>query len=141
MIEKGEKMKQIKIVCRWLIPIIGYAFILISLSVIFPKTIYIDNAYFGLWAFCASLLIFVLNKWIKPILIRLTIPITALTFGLFYPFINLFILYITNLLLGRHFTIKGIRMGLLVAILLSIINLLMEHFIYKPILKKELKYE
>ena len=36
-------------------------------------------------------LLFILNKTIKPLLFYLTIPITGITLGLFYPFINLII--------------------------------------------------
>lgn len=82
-------MKQIldKIV-EWLIYIIGYAIILNVVSLIFVNTINIDNSLFGLWGIFASILIFILNKTLKPILVRYTIPITALTLGIFYPFVN-----------------------------------------------------
>ena len=80
------------VVLEWLIKILGYALVLITVSIIFKNTIYIDNSYWGLWAVLASLIVFILNKTIKPILVWLTLPITALTLGLFYPIINVIIL-------------------------------------------------
>ena len=71
------------VVLEWLIKILGYALVLITVSIIFKNTIYIDNSYWGLWAVLASLIVFILNKTIKPILVWLTLPITALTLGLF----------------------------------------------------------
>lgn len=113
----------------WLIHMVGYALVLITVSVIFKKTIQIDNSMFGLWAFLASIIIYVLNKTIKPILIWLTLPITGLTLGLFYPFINVLILYIVSWILNSHFIINGIFMSFIVAILISLMNLFMDSII------------
>lgn len=122
---------------EWLVYIIGYGIILIAVSILFPKTMYIDSTYFGLWGFLASTIIFILNKTIKPIIVWLTLPITALTLGLFYPFINLFILHIVHFILGDHFAIHGIFMAVFVALLISLMNHLMENLVIKPLLVKE----
>lgn len=138
-------MKFISIKCQiileFLLHIILYGFILIAVSILFPKTIYIDNSYFGLWSFLATIIIFILNKTIKPVIVWLTIPITALTFGLFYPFINVFILYIVHFILGKHFEIHGIFMSVIVAIIISCMDQLMENLIIKPFIEKENVYE
>ena len=78
------------------ISILVYSLILITFSLIFKKTLYIDNSYFGVTSVVASIIIFLLNRTIKPLLIWLTLPITALTLGLFYPVINFIILKIYN---------------------------------------------
>lgn len=120
---------------EWFIHMIGYSLVLISISIIFNETIYIDNKYFGLWSLISSIIIFVLNKTIKPIIVWLTIPITALTLGLFYPFINILILYIVSWILGPHFEIiGGIVMTFIIAVLISIMS-----FIMNKILKKIIK--
>lgn len=121
---------------EWLIHIVAYALILISVSILFKKTIYIDNSLFGLWGLIASIIIYLLNKTVKPIIVWLTLPITGLTLGLFYPFINVFILHITDWFLGNHFEINGIFFACLVAILISIMNILMDIMIIKPILER-----
>jgi len=113
----------------WLMHMVGYSLILITVSVLFKNTIQIDNSYFGFWAFLASVLIYVLNKTVKPMLVWLTLPITGLTLGLFYPFINVFILYIVSWILGPHFSINGIFMCFIVAIFISIMNLFMDAII------------
>ncbi len=122
---------------NWLIKILAYAVILIITSMIFKNTLYIDNSYFGLWGFLAALVIYLLNKTIKPILVWLTIPITGITLGLFYPFINLIILKIVSFVLMGHFEIHGIWFAVLVSILISIMNVLADLFILDNLKKKE----
>ena len=117
-----SKTQQIRILEN-LIYIVGYALILLLMSIIFKNTIQIDNSYLGIWGILISLVIYILNKTIKPIIVKLTIPITALTLGIFYPFINVFILKIVDFLFGNHLTIKGIFIPFIIAILISIMNL------------------
>lgn len=116
---------------------IGYALILIMVSALFPKTIQVDYGYFGFWGFLAAIIIFALNKTIKPLIVWLTLPLTGLTLGLFYPFINVFILYIVHFILENHFQIHGIWMCFFIAILISIINFLLDELILKPLLAKD----
>ena len=113
----------------WLMHMVGYALVLITVSILFKNTIQIDNSGFGFWAFFASVLIYLLNKTIKPILVWLTLPITGLTLGLFYPFINVFVLYIVSWILGSHFSINGIFMCFIVALFISLMNLFMDSII------------
>ena len=115
---------------EWLIYMIGYAVVLITTAVIFKNSLYIDNGCFGLWSLIAVIIIFILNKTIKPLLVWLTLPITAITLGLFYPFINVLILNIVSWILGSHFQILG---GLLttfvMALSISLMNLIMKNII------------
>lgn len=120
---------------EWLIYLLGHTLVLITVSVLF-KSLYIDNAYFCIYGLLAALIISILNVTIKPIIILLTLPITGLTLGLFYPFVNVVILKITDFILGDHFNIKGIWIAFFIAILISIMNMLMESIIIKPILKR-----
>ena len=119
-----------------LIYIVGYALILNIVALIFKNIIHIDNSYFGIWGIIASAVIYILNKTIKPIIVRLTIPITALTLGIFYPFVNVIILKIVDLILFSHFTINGILFAFLAAILISVLNIIMDDKIIKPVLRK-----
>jgi len=121
---------------EWLLYMIGYAIVLITVSVIFDKTLYINNQYYGFYAILAAIIIYILNQTIKPILFYLTLPITALTFGLFYPLINVFILYITSFILGENFQINGFILPFIIAIVISILNIFMEGMIIKPIIHK-----
>lgn len=121
---------------EWLLYMIGYAIVLIIVSSLFTKSLYINNKYFGLYALLASIIIYILNQTIKPILVYITLPLTALTYGLFYPITNVVILYITSFILGNNFQIHGIIISFLIAIIISFLNLLMEGMIIKPIINK-----
>lgn len=132
---KISRIKKIRLLEN-AIYIVGYALILIIMSIIFKNTIQIDNSYLGIWGLLISLVIYILNKTVKPIIVKLTIPITALTLGIFYPFINVFILKIVDFLFINHLTIRGIFIPFIIAILISIMNLLMDELVINPVLKK-----
>ena len=116
--------------------ILGYTVILMIVSYLFKNTIYLDDSYYGMWCFFAALLIYILNKTVKPFLVWLTIPITGITLGLFYPFINLGILKLVSLLLGGHFKIYGIWFAVLASILISILNVILDDVILKKFNRK-----
>lgn len=121
----------------WIIYMLGYAIVLIIVSAFFKNTINVDSSYSGLWFLISSIIIYMLNKTIKPLLVWLTLPLTGLTMGLFYPFINVFILYITDFLLGNHFEINGIFMAFILAIFISIINIIMQKCVIEPLIRRE----
>lgn len=109
----------------WLFHMIGYTIVFILVTSLF-KTIYIDSDHLIIWSFIIVLIIYFLNKTIKPILVTLTIPITGLTLGLFYPLINLFILKLVDWILGPHFQLKDMWIALIASILLSVTNFIVE---------------
>ncbi len=119
----------------WILYLIGYTLVFIIVTNMF-KSIYIDLDHSFIYSILIVAILSILNKTIKPALVTLTIPITAITLGLFYPFINLFILKLVDWILGSHFELKNIWIALLVAVLLSIINFIMEQSIIKPIIKR-----
>ena len=121
----------------WLIRMIGYALVLIAVSIIFNDTVYIDNRYFGIWGLIAVIIIFILNKTIKPVIVWLTLPLTALTLGLFYLIINVLILKITDFILMSHFEINGIFMAFIVSIVISIMNTIMDNIIKRNIIREK----
>ena len=125
----------------WIIRILGYTVILMLMTLVFKNTLYIDNSYYGLWCLIASVLIYLLNKTVKPFLIWLTIPITGVTLGLFYPFINLIILKIVSFILGDHFNLYGIWFAVLVAISISVLNVILDMTVFKRLTFKEEKNE
>ncbi len=118
----------------WLLYMMGYTLVFILVTSLF-KSIHIDNHHLILWSFIIVLIIYCLNKTIKPILVTLTIPITGITLGLFYPCINVFILKLTDWLLQSHFDMDNLYIALFAAVLLSITNFIMEEII-KNIISK-----
>lgn len=123
-----EKDKKIIIsFIDWIMYMIGYVIVFIVVTSFF-KSVYIDSHNI-LYSILIVLIIYILNKTIKPMLVSLTIPITGLTLGLFYPFINLFILKLVDIILGKHFQLKNIYIAFFVACILSIMNIIMEKII------------
>ena len=119
----------------WLIRMVGYAVVLIAVSIVFNDTVHIDNSYFGFWGLAAVVIIFILNKTVKPVVVWLTLPITAITLGLFYLIINVLVLKITDFILMSHFDIHGIIMPCIVSIVLSTMNTIMDKVITNNIIK------
>jgi putative membrane protein len=120
----------------WLIYMVGYTLILILISIIFRNNFAVDDSYFGLWPFLASIIIYFLNKTVKPILFFLTLPITGITLGLFYPFINVLILKMADLILFNHFETRGIFVLFFAAVLISIMNFMLEKAIIEPLTRR-----
>lgn len=131
--KENEKVRMNKFI-DWILYMIGYTIVFILVTSLF-KSIYIDSDHLIIWSTIIVLIIYILNKTIKPILVTLTIPITGITLGLFYPCINVFILKIVDWILGPHFEVKNLLIALLVAILLSITNFIMEEVIKNMIEK------
>lgn len=131
VIKKDKELKLNKFI-DWLLYMVGYTIVLILVDKIF-NSFDVENIWYG---FLAVLIIYLLNKTIKPLIVKLTIPITALTLGLFYPLINYLILKIVDLILGSHFQIYGIVSGIIIAVVISAMNMIMEEFIIKPIIRK-----
>lgn len=138
IIKEKNKVRLNKIV-DWTIHILGHVLAFIIVTNFFDS-VYIDENNPVFFSILIVFLVAVLNKTIKPLLVRATIPITGLTFGLFYPCINLFILKLVDWILGNHFQLNNIFMALFLAILLSIVNFIIEEII-KKIMKRVKKYE
>jgi len=83
-------------------------------------------------AVIASLILAILNAIVKPILKLLTLPINIMTLGLFTFVINGLTLMMTQAIL-TDFVIDGFGIAILAAIVLSIINLILD----KTILAKK----
>ncbi len=133
------KKKKINKYLDWFIHMIGYALVLISVSIIFQKTIYIDNSYYGLWGLVAVIIVFILNRVVKPTLLYFALPLTAMTLGLTYPLVNMLILKLTDWILMSHFDISGFGMLLVVSIVITIMNAVMDNLIIDTLLKGKKK--
>ena len=134
LVVKEKNKVRINRFIDWLLYMVGYTLVFIIVTSLF-KTIHIDENHLIIWSAIIVLVLYILNKTVKPILVTLTIPITGLTLGLFYPCINVFILKLTDWMLGKHFIIDNIFIALVAAILLSITNFVMEEIIKKIIEK------
>ncbi len=116
---------------RWLISILVNALILIVVAG------YFDSFYLsGIWAAIgASFILSVLNVLVKPFLILLTLPVTVLTLGFFLFIINAITLMITEGLMGDAFNIDGFGAAILAAIVMALLNLMVQKAIIEPLQK------
>lgn len=107
---------------NWLISIVLNAIAIIAVAQLFDSFIIKG---FGT-ALLASFILSVLNIIVKPFLIILTLPITIFTLGFFLFVINAITLMITQGLIGDAFIIEGFGTALIAAIIISILNLLLQ---------------
>ncbi len=77
-------------------------------------------------AIMVSLVIILLNIFLKPLLVFLTLPITVVSLGLFLLVINASIILIASNLLHSGFKVDGFGVALLFSILISITNSILE---------------
>jgi putative membrane protein len=77
------------------------------------------------WALIVAAIVGLLNTFVRPIMIVLTLPMTVLTLGLFLFVINALLLLLTDWLIAdAHFHIESFWWALLAAVLISIVNAL-----------------
>ncbi len=114
-----------------LLYVISFAITLFLCDVIF-NAFEVDSF---LYYFISALFLSILNKTIKPVLFKITIPLTGMTFGLFYFVIDVILLEFIDILLGHHFDIYGIYWALFLGIAITIVHFVIEELIIKPLLK------
>lgn len=117
---------------EWLIYMFGYALVLLITSNLF-RSLYVENFIYG---FLAAIIIYILNKTIKPILITISLPLIGMSLGLFYFVINVVILLLVDLILGKHFYLTGFFSPIIVSIFISIMNVIMENLIIRPLIER-----
>jgi putative membrane protein len=88
-------------------------------------------------ALAASFILSVLNVLVKPFLILLTLPVTVFTLGLFLFVINGVTLMITEGLMGDSFNIDDFGAAILAAVVISLLNLMIEKAIVEPLRKNK----
>jgi putative membrane protein len=88
-------------------------------------------------AIIASIILSILNIFVRPILIILTLPVTLLSLGLFLFVINAITLMITQSIMGDSFVIDGFGTAMLAAIIISILHLLIQKVIIDPLSEKK----
>lgn len=135
LVVKDKSKFRINRIVEWLIYMVVY-FLIFSFVASLFKSVYIDDSHYYIYSIIIVLIIYILNITVKPIFVTLTIPITGMTLGLFYPFINYFILKLTDWILGPHFQIKRFWIGVLMALMISFMNLVIDKVIVDPIIRR-----
>jgi putative membrane protein len=73
----------------------------------------------------ATLLLGILNTFLRPLLMVLSLPFLILTLGLFTFVINALLLFIVGKLMAPHFQVAGFGTAFLAAFVISIISLVL----------------
>ena len=80
----------------------------------------------SLWTpFVTSLVLGILNAFIRPILMLFSLPLLIFTLGLFRLVINALLLYFVSFLLGRFFAVDTFWAAFLGALVISIVSVLL----------------
>ena len=111
--------------------------ILVNMIVIIMATkvfrnISVDNVFY---TFLVAVLLMIFNKCIKPLLNLIMLPINIYSLGITYPFVNVIILKLISLLLGKHFVLSGWFSAFFISIFISIMTILIDSIIGKEIRK------
>jgi putative membrane protein len=99
-----------------------YRMLITSLAVLFVAEILPGIEVTGLLGLILTALILgVLNAFLRPLMVILTLPLTIFTFGLFIFFINGAILYLTSAIVS-DFEITSIWIAVIASILISLVS-------------------
>lgn len=109
----------------FIVGIVVYAVVLFMASNLF-ENFEITNFYYAL---IAALVMSALNYAIKPILIYWTLPLSIITFGIAYPIVNMIILEICDIIMGKAFIIHGFFSMFVISIFISLVKLLFDKLI------------
>ena len=114
MQEKKPGMK--KFVQTWVITTLA---VLVAVNVV-PGIHFQDN---NLWIpFITSLVLGILNAFIRPILMLIALPLLVLTLGLFTLVINMLLLYFVGVLLKPHFVVDSFGSALVGSLIISVVS-------------------
>ncbi|WP_311407946.1 phage holin family protein [Liquorilactobacillus uvarum] len=101
-------------------------------AVVFMATAGFFPQYFqvsSIWvSFIAAAVLGVLNMFVKPIFVILSLPITFMTLGFFYLVINAFMLELTSILIGDTFRFANFGAAFMIALVLSGVNLVITNY-------------
>ncbi|KMY55435.1 membrane protein [Bacillus sp. FJAT-27231] len=107
---------------NWIIGILINAVLFIAISGYFSG-LHVDS--FSS-AVIASIILSILNMIVRPLLVLFTLPITFLTLGLFLFVINAITLLLTDSIMGSAFDISGFGMALFIAVMMALVNLILQ---------------
>lgn len=122
-------------IAEWLVYMLAYTLVFIGMACMFD-TFVVDEDHFILYSFIAVILIYILNKTVKPILFHLTLPITGITLGLFYFVNNMVILKLVEFIMNNRIEFTSLPILFFISIIMSFLNVVIENVVVKPLLKR-----
>ena len=118
------------VILEYTLTLIINSIVLILASKIF-KGFYIQS--FG-YVIITSLVISLLSSTVKPFLKLIFLPVTVITTGIFYPFINVIILKLASLIMGDTFVVEGWILPFFIALFISFTTLILDKLITKNVI-------
>src|SRR5947209_14818451 len=109
--------KFLRFLKSWLINTLA---VLVAVSVV--PGIHFSNSKFYM-PFIASLLLGILNAFVRPVLMLLALPLLIFTLGLFTLVINALLLYFVGTLMAPHFQVDSFGFAFLGALIISIVSI------------------
>ena len=91
-----------------------------------PQFIQVEN---WIAALVAAFVLGVVNTFIRPLLVLLTLPLTVVTFGIFLLVINGLLLWLVSAIV-RGFYVNGFLGALIGAVLISIVSWILSKFVH-----------
>ena len=125
--KKGPKYTFIE----WLLTLLINATAIVLATKIF-KGFHVDSF---IYAMLTSIVMMLLNSFLKPILKILALPITVISLGILYPIVDTVILKLASFIMGSHFIVDGWVIPFFVSIFISIVTVLLDSIITKIVLK------
>ena len=100
---------------------------IISTVAVLVATYIVPGIKYGNWKdlLVATLVLGLLNVFLRPILMLLSLPLLIFTLGLFTIVINALLLLLVSALLGNHFTVDGFWSAFWGALVISIVSMLL----------------
>jgi len=90
---------------------------------VLPGLRFTDN---NLWTpFVVSLVLGILNAFIRPVMMFLALPLLIVTLGLFTLVINALLLYFVSWLLNRHFQVDNFGSAFLASLIISLVSMVL----------------
>lgn len=118
------------VILEYTLTLIINSIVLILASKIF-KGFYIQSFSY---AIITSLVISLLSSTVKPFLKLIFLPVTVITTGIFYPFINVIILKLASLIMGDTFVVEGWILPFFIALFISFTTLILDKLITKNVI-------
>ncbi|MBC1474991.1 phage holin family protein [Listeria grandensis] len=111
---------------RWIAGVLINAILFVALSGFF-ESFHVEG-FTG--AIIASFVLAILNMLVRPILLILTLPINIFTLGLFTFVVNAMMLEMTSFFLDAYIQIDGFGTALLIALLMSLANMVINSVLW-----------
>ena len=97
--------------------------IAVAVSAFLIPGIHLDGFFAAL---IVAVVLAMLNRFVKPVLVILTLPISVVTLGLFYLVINVLMIYMAAWIVQPDFRIDGFFSALIFSVVLSVVNSILD---------------